>query len=108
MDSIAAVQPGTEPTRQKSIDVVDVDEEDAIRKVEEANMPSVSAQEGVREVEAVTLAWTKTSLACAFLWYVARTSNHISTMRLTEPQACGSCTSRMRSSHPLPRTSHLT
>ncbi|KAI4675367.1 uncharacterized protein J4E84_010109 [Alternaria hordeiaustralica] len=67
MDSIAAVQPGTEPTRQKNIDVVDIDEEDAIRKVEEANMPSVSAQEGVREVEAVTLAWTKTSLACAFL-----------------------------------------
>jgi len=84
MDSIAAVQPGTEPTRQKNIDVVDIDEEDAIRKVEEANMPSVSAQEGVREVEAVTLAWTKTSLACAFLWYVAGDSNCMPTVILTQ------------------------
>ena len=72
MDSIAAVQPGTEPAREKSIGNVSLDEEDAIRKVDEANMSSRSAQEGVREVEAVTLAWTKTSLACAFLWYVAR------------------------------------
>jgi hypothetical protein len=70
MDSIATVQPGTEPTRDKNIHEIDVDEEDAIRKVEEANMPSQSAQEGVREVEAVTLAWTRTSLACAFVWYV--------------------------------------
>jgi hypothetical protein len=70
MDSIATVQPGTEPTHDKNINEIGVDEEDAIRKVEEANMPSQSAQEGVREVEAVTLAWTKTSLACAFVWYV--------------------------------------
>ena len=28
------------------------------------------AQEGVREVEAVTLSWTKTSLITAFIWYV--------------------------------------
>jgi hypothetical protein len=83
MDFIATAQPGTEPTRQKSINVVDIDEEDAIRKVEEANMPSVSAQEGVREVEAVTLAWTKTSLACAFLWYVVQTSKYFPIMRLT-------------------------
>jgi hypothetical protein len=70
MDPIAAVQPSNEPTKEKTINNVDVDEEDAIRKVEEANMPSQSAQEGVREVEAVTLSWTKTSLACAFIWYV--------------------------------------
>jgi hypothetical protein len=106
MDPIAAVQLGTEPTRQKSIENVDIDEEDAIRKVEEANMPSPSAQEGVREVEAVTLAWTKTSLACAFLWYVAKTSNYMSVMKLTKLKACGSCTLRMRSNRPSPRTSH--
>lgn len=92
MDSIAAVQPGTEPTRQKSIDNIDVDEEDAIRKVEEANMPSVSAQEGVREVEAVTLAWTKTSLACAFLWYVAQNPKPCVEDDVDTTQACGSCT----------------
>ncbi|CAN9192037.1 unnamed protein product [Alternaria alternata] len=76
MDSIAAVQPSTEPTREKSIGNMSVDEEDAIRKVEEANMPSHSAQEGVREVEAVTLAWTKTSLACAFIcmWFLYLTN----------------------------------
>jgi hypothetical protein len=74
MDSIATVQPGTEPTREKSIGNMSIDEEDAIRKVEEANLPSASAQEGVREVEAVTLAWTKTSLACAFLWFVCQSS----------------------------------
>jgi hypothetical protein len=71
MDSIAAVQPGTEPTGEMKVNHVDVDEEDVIRKVEEANMPSQSAQEGVREVEAVTLSWTKTSLACAFIWFVS-------------------------------------
>jgi hypothetical protein len=70
MDPIAAVQPGIEPTNEKNMDTVDIDEEDAIRKVEEANIPSQSAQEGVREVEAVTLSWTKSSLACAFIWYV--------------------------------------
>jgi hypothetical protein len=69
MDSIAATQPGHEPTQDKNIHNVDFDEEDAIRKVEEVHMPSQSAQEGVREVQAVTLSWTKTSLACAFLWY---------------------------------------
>jgi hypothetical protein len=77
MDPIAAAQPGNEPTQEKNINNVDIDdEEDAIRKIEEANMPSHSAQEGVREVEAVTLSWTKTSLACAFLWYF-RTLPHI-------------------------------
>lgn len=45
-----------------------IDEDDAVRKVEEATTPSKDAQEGVRNVEAVTLTWTKTSLALAFLW----------------------------------------
>ncbi|KAH8641492.1 Siderophore iron transporter [Alternaria alternata] len=104
MDSIATVQSGTEPTREKSIGNMSVDEEDAIRKVEEANMPSHSAQEGVREVEAVTLAWTKTSLACAFIWYVAQNLSYILIQELTQLTACGSCTSQMLFNHPLPAT----
>jgi hypothetical protein len=46
----------------------DIDEDEAIRKVDEANMPSADAQQGIKHVEAVTLTWTKTSLACAFAW----------------------------------------
>lgn len=69
MDSINAQQDdtiGQEPKREMSN--VDVDEEEAIRKVEAANTPDPGAQSGVRNVEAVTLTWTKTSLACAFVW----------------------------------------
>lgn len=69
MDSISAQQSdaiGQEPKREMSS--VDVDEEEAIRKVEAANTPDQAAQSGVRNVEAVTLTWTKTSLACAFVW----------------------------------------
>lgn len=69
MDAIHAQQNdsiGQEPKREMSN--VDVDEEEAIRKVEAANTPDQSAQSGVRNVEAVTLTWTKTSLACAFVW----------------------------------------
>lgn len=44
------------------------DDEDAVRKVEEATTPSKDAQQGVRSVEAVTLTWTKTSLVLAFIW----------------------------------------
>jgi hypothetical protein len=44
------------------------DGDDAVRKVEEANTPSKQAQQGVQKVEAVTLTWTKTSLALAFIW----------------------------------------
>lgn len=32
--------------------------------------PADEAQQGVRSVEAVTLTWTKKSLALAFLWFV--------------------------------------
>jgi len=32
--------------------------------------PVEEAQEGVRNVEAITLTWTKQSLALAFIWYV--------------------------------------
>ena len=32
--------------------------------------PLEEAQEGVRSVEAITLTWTKQSLALAFIWYV--------------------------------------
>jgi hypothetical protein len=49
---------------------IDIGEDEAIRKVEGANRPDLNAQSGVQKVEAVTLAWTKTSLACAFVWYV--------------------------------------
>jgi hypothetical protein len=53
---------------KREISDVDVGEEEAIRKVEAANTPDHAAQSGVRNVEAVTLTWTKTSLACAFVW----------------------------------------
>lgn len=71
MDAISAQQNdaiGQEPKREMS--AVDVDEEEAIRKVEAANTPDQAAQSGVRNVEAVTLTWSKTSLACAFVWSV--------------------------------------
>ena len=55
----------SEPKKARSFDI---DEDEAIRKVDEANMPSVDAQQGIQHVEAVTLTWTKTSLACAFVW----------------------------------------
>lgn len=45
-----------------------IDEDDAVRKVEEATTPSKDAQSGVKSVEAVTLTWTKTSLVLAFVW----------------------------------------
>jgi hypothetical protein len=90
MDPIDAVQPGNETTKEKTMHNVDIDEEDAIRKVEEANMPSQSAQEGVREVEAVTLSWTKTSLACAFIWYVQHPLQQIHLLIFSS--ACGSST----------------
>jgi hypothetical protein len=57
---------GQEPKRVMSN--ADLDEEEAVRKVEAANTPDLNAQSGVRNVEAVTLTWTKTSLACAFVW----------------------------------------
>jgi hypothetical protein len=46
----------------------DIDEDDAVLKVEAATTPNVNAQQGVRNVEAVTLTWTKSSLAAAFIW----------------------------------------
>lgn len=55
-----------EPKRQMS--TFDVDEDEAIRKVEAATTVDPNAQQGVKNVEAVTLTWTKTSLACAFAW----------------------------------------
>jgi hypothetical protein len=40
MHSIVAVYHDTEPTKKKSIGDVDIDEQDAIRKVEDAKMRS--------------------------------------------------------------------
>lgn len=54
--------------QKRAMSNVDVGEEEAIRKVEAANTPDHAAQSGVRNVEAVTLTWTKTSLTCAFIW----------------------------------------
>jgi len=45
-----------------------IDEEDAVLKVEAATTPNANAQQGVRNVEAVTLTWTKGSLVAAFIW----------------------------------------
>lgn len=72
MDPIRSTQNdaeiGHEPKKERTN--VDFGEDEAIRKVEAANTPDLNAQSGVQKVEAVTLAWTKTSLACAFVWYV--------------------------------------
>lgn len=69
-DPIEASQYNTdishEPKREMS--TFDVDEDEAIRKVEAATTVDPSAQQGIKNVEAVTLTWTKTSLACAFAW----------------------------------------
>jgi hypothetical protein len=89
MDSIDTLQPGSQLSQEKDINNFDIDEEDAIRKVE-ANMHSQPAQEGVREVEAVTLSWTKTSLACAFLWYFQTLTSLRPNPLLMIPTACGS------------------
>jgi hypothetical protein len=78
MDSIAAAQPATLLAQDpEKIRTNDVDEEDAVRKVEAATTPDHNAQKGVRNVEAVTLAWTKTSLACAFVWLVQSPSEDV-------------------------------
>lgn len=72
MDSISYTRHdaeiGHEP--KKELSNIDIGEDEAIRKVEAANRPDLNAQSGVQKVEAVTLAWTRTSLACAFVWYV--------------------------------------
>jgi hypothetical protein len=72
MDSINNVQPDGAPEQdtKRVMSDMDVGEEDAIRKVEAANTPDQTAQNGVKNVEAVTLTWKKKSLACAFVWYV--------------------------------------
>ncbi|KAH3951185.1 hypothetical protein HBI56_088750 [Parastagonospora nodorum] len=78
MESVSQAQAnyaiGEEPKRDMS--AVDIDEEEAIRKVEAANTPDLGAQSGVRNVEAVTLTWTKKSLACAFvcMWFLYLTN----------------------------------
>jgi hypothetical protein len=64
---------GHEP--KKELSNIDIGEDEAIRKAEAANTPDLNAQSGVQKVEAVTLAWTKTSLACAFVWYVSTYCN---------------------------------
>ena len=55
-----------EPKREMS--TIDVDDDEAIRKVEAATTVDPNAQQGVKNIEAITLTWTKTSLACAFAW----------------------------------------
>ena len=62
------VEVSYEPKREMS--TFDLDEDEAIRKVEAATTVDPNAQQGVKNVEAVTLTWTKTSLACAFAWSV--------------------------------------
>jgi hypothetical protein len=61
---------------KRGISNMDISEEEAIHKVEAANTPDQAAQSGVRNAEAVTLTWTTTSLACAFVWYVDFFSLH--------------------------------
>jgi hypothetical protein len=72
MDAIGSVRQNAsaEQEAKRQMSNLDIGEDEAIRKVEAANTPDQAAQNGVRNVEAVTLTWTKTSLACAFVWYV--------------------------------------
>ncbi|KAJ4314974.1 hypothetical protein N0V94_006204 [Neodidymelliopsis sp. IMI 364377] len=65
INAAQAAEISYEPKREMS--TLDVDEDDAIRKVEAATTVDLNAQQGIRNVEAVTLTWTKTSLACAFI-----------------------------------------
>lgn len=70
MDSVNTAQNNAEishdPKREMS--TFDVNEDEAVRKVEAATTVDPNAQQGVKNVEAITLTWTKTSLACAFAW----------------------------------------
>jgi hypothetical protein len=70
MDPINTAQNATEVSHEpkRELSTFDIDEDEAIRKVEAATTVDPNAQQGIRNVEAVTLAWTKTSLACAFAW----------------------------------------
>lgn len=70
MDPISTAQGATEISHEpkREMSTFDVDEDDAIRKVEAATTVDLNAQQGIKNVEAVTLTWTKTSLACAFAW----------------------------------------
>jgi hypothetical protein len=79
MDAIGSVRQNAsaEQEAKRQISDMDIGEDEAIRKVEAANTPDQAAQSGVRNVEAVTLTWTKTSLACAFVWYVDISCLHL-------------------------------
>jgi hypothetical protein len=78
MDPIHHVQQDVSADQEakRGMSNMDIGEEEAIHKVEAANTPNQAAQSGVRNVEAVTLTWTKTSLVCAFVWYVNNLSKH--------------------------------
>jgi hypothetical protein len=69
-DPIVAAQHTTEINHEpkRELSTFDVDEDEAIRKVKAATTVDPGAQQGIKNVEAVTLTWTKTSLACAFAW----------------------------------------
>ena len=70
MDPVEPVSYNTEISHEpkREMSTFDVDEDEAIRKVEAATTVDPNAQQGIKNVEAVTLTWTKTSLACAFAW----------------------------------------
>lgn len=70
MDPVNTTQHNTEISHEpkREMSTFDVDEDEAIRKVEAATTVDPNAQQGIKNVEAVTLTWTKTSLACAFAW----------------------------------------
>lgn len=84
MNAIDPVQQNVSSDQEAKMETSDMDmgEDDALRKVEATNTPDQSVQSGVRHVEAVTLTWTKTSLASAFVWYVGPS---VSTIDYDEP-----------------------
>lgn len=65
---ISPSSPSQPPEKNTTGEPQTIEDDDAVRKVEEATTPSKDAQSGVMSVEAVTLTWTKTSLVLAFVW----------------------------------------
>lgn len=61
---------GIEQTKsQAEIATASVGDNDQNELADKLPAPAEEAQQGIRDVEAVTLTWTKTSLAMAFIKY---------------------------------------
>jgi hypothetical protein len=65
---------GIDIETKRDMGEIDMGNDETINKLEAATSPDQNAQNGVRNVEAITLAWTKKSLTSAFIWYVPYSS----------------------------------